>query len=100
MNVRHGELHLAPALPDHWQTLSFPLRWQGVDMHVTINKAEIRISSTERITLWVNGEKIAVRGASAITYDGIITSIYGTATTKGTMNDTQTTGHHFLIWMA
>ena len=83
VNVRHGELHLAPALPDHWQTLSFPLRWQGVDMQVTINKAEIRISSTERITLWVNGEKIAVQGASAITYDGIITSIHGTATTKG-----------------
>ena len=82
VNVRHGELHFAPALPDHWQTLSFPLRWQGVDMQVTINKAEIRISTTERITLWVNGEKIAVQGASAITYDGVITSIYGTATIK------------------
>ncbi|XPE41953.1 glycosyl hydrolase family 65 protein [Shigella flexneri] len=23
------ELHLAPALPEHWQQLSFPLRWQG-----------------------------------------------------------------------
>jgi hypothetical glycosyl hydrolase len=49
---------------------------------VTINKAEIRISSTECITLWVNGEKIAVQGESTITYDGVITSVYGTATTK------------------
>ena len=44
VNVRHGELHLAPALPEHWQTLSFPLRWQGIDLQVTINATEIRIN--------------------------------------------------------
>ncbi|MGY3830379.1 glycoside hydrolase family 65 protein [Citrobacter freundii] len=82
VNVRHGELHLAPALPEHWQTLSFPLRWQGIDLQVTINATEIRINSAEQITLWVKGEKISVQGEIVICNDAIISPIYGTATTE------------------
>lgn len=82
MNIRHGELHLAPALPTHWQTLSFPLRWQGIDMQVIINAAEIRINSTEQIVLWVNGEKVSVQGETVIRNDAIISPTHGTATTE------------------
>lgn len=79
MNVRHGELHLAPALPEHWQTLSFPLRWQGIDLQVTINATEIRINSSEQITLWVKGKRSLFREI-VICNDAIISPIYGTAT--------------------
>lgn len=82
VNVRHGELHLAPALPEHWQTLSFPLRWQGIDLQVTINATEIRITSAGQIILWVKGKKISVQGETVICDDTIISSTYGTATTK------------------
>ena len=82
VNVRHGELHLAPALPAHWQMLSFPLRWQGSAMQITINAAEISIRSAEQIFLWVNGEKISVQGEAVISNDAIISPSYGTATTK------------------
>lgn len=82
MNVRHGELHLAPALPEHWQTLSFPLRWQGIDLQVTINATEIRINSAEQITLWVKGKDLC-SGEIVICNDAIISPTYGTATTKG-----------------
>jgi hypothetical glycosyl hydrolase len=82
VSVRHGELHLDPVLPAHWQALSFPLRWQGIDMQVTLNAAEIRIASAAQIYLWVKGEKICLQGESVISYDGVITSINGTATTK------------------
>ena len=32
LSVRNGELHLAPALPQGWKTLTFPLHWQGSEM--------------------------------------------------------------------
>lgn len=82
VSIRYGELHLNPALPAHWQNLTFPLRWQGAEMLITLNATEIRIASTAQISLWVKGEKICVQGDSIIRYDGIITSIYGTATTE------------------
>jgi Glycosyl hydrolase family 65, C-terminal domain. len=78
-----GSYDLAPALPVHWQTLSFPLRWQGSAIQITINAAEIRITSTEQIVLWVNGEKVIVQGETVISNATIISPNYGTATTKG-----------------
>lgn len=82
VSIRHGELHLDPVLPAHWQELSFPLRWKGVDMQVTINTDEIRITSLEQIILWVNGENISVQGESVISFGGFNTPANGTATTK------------------
>lgn len=82
VSIRHGELHLDPVLPAHWQELSFPLRWKGADMQVTINTDEIRITSLEQIILWVNGENISVQGESVISFDGFNTPANGTATTK------------------
>jgi hypothetical glycosyl hydrolase len=61
----------------------FPLRWQGIDLQVTINATEIRINSAEQITLWVKGEKISVQGEIVICNDAIISPTYGTATTEG-----------------
>ncbi len=83
VNVRYGELHLAPVLPAHWQRLSFPLRWQGSTLQITINDAEIRIHSTEQITLWVNGEKVSLQGETVFSNSGIISPTHGTATTEG-----------------
>ncbi|WP_260864286.1 glycoside hydrolase family 65 protein [Citrobacter sp. Marseille-Q6884] len=82
VSVRHGELHLDPALPEHWQTLTFPLRWQGIDLQITLNATEIHITSTAQINLWVNGTNVCVQGASVVRYGSFMTSKIGTATTE------------------
>ncbi len=82
VSVRHGELHLDPALPEHWQTLTFPLRWQGIDLQITLNATEIHITSTAQINLWVNGTNVCVQGASVVRYGTFMTSKIGTATTE------------------
>ncbi|MBJ3590498.1 glycoside hydrolase family 65 protein [Salmonella enterica subsp. enterica serovar Saintpaul] len=82
VSVRHGELHLDPALPEHWQTLTFPLRWQGVDLQITLNATEIHITSTAQITLWVNGASVCVQGTSVVRYGTFTISKIGTATTE------------------
>lgn len=82
VSVRHGELHLEPALPENWQTLAFPLRWHDSEMHFTIETAEIRITSTTQVHLWVYGKKISVQGECVLRRHDFITAMNGTDTTK------------------
>lgn len=83
LSVRRGELHLCPALPQDWHTLSFPLQWQGSELKIAISKDGVTIGSTLPVTLWLNGSPVNVEGEAYFPLREIITPVDGTATTHG-----------------
>ncbi|MEB0949766.1 glycoside hydrolase family 65 protein [Citrobacter sedlakii] len=82
LSVREGELHLNPALPDAWRQLTFPLRWQGSELRISLSRQEARISSTRPVTLWLNGTALTVNGEQTCSLAGFILPTNGTATTQ------------------
>ncbi|HHG8786818.1 TPA: glycoside hydrolase family 65 protein [Citrobacter sedlakii] len=82
LSVREGELHLNPALPDAWRQLTFPLRWQGSELRISLSRQEARISSTRPVTLWLNGTALTVNGEQTCSLADFILPTNGTATTQ------------------
>ncbi|HDX5342291.1 TPA: glycoside hydrolase family 65 protein [Citrobacter sedlakii] len=82
LSVREGELHLNPALPDAWRQLTFPLRWQGSELRISLSRQEARISSTRPVTLWLNGTVLTVNGEQTCSLADFILPTNGTATTQ------------------
>lgn len=82
LSVREGELHLNPALPDVWRQLTFPLRWQGSELRISLSRQEARISSTRPVTLWLNGTALTVNGEQTRSLADFILPTNGTATTQ------------------
>lgn len=82
LSVREGELHLNPALPDAWRQLTFPLRWQGSELRISLSRQEARISSTRPVTLWLNGTALTVNGEQTCSLANFILPTNGTATTQ------------------
>ncbi|WP_434659106.1 glycoside hydrolase family 65 protein [Klebsiella sp. MISC125] len=83
VSVRYGELHLNPSLPGAWQRLSFPLRWQGCDMFISIDSGTICMDSSAPVTLWLNGHRVVVDGEKVLKLSDFILSTIGTATREG-----------------
>ncbi|CBG88451.1 glycoside hydrolase family 65 protein [Citrobacter rodentium] len=76
LSVREGILHLNPALPEAWRQLTFPLRWQGSEMQISLSHQQVRIASSRPVTLCLNGTMQTVCGEG-----NFILSVNGTATT-------------------
>ncbi|MGK9173422.1 glycoside hydrolase family 65 protein [Yokenella regensburgei] len=81
VSVRHGELHVDPVLPVHWQSLRFPLCWQNSDLLITINETEIRINAGAVVHLWVEGKKRILQRGDTVIQRAFFSLDNGTATT-------------------
>lgn len=83
VSVRNGELHLNPCLPAQWQNLTFPLRWRQSEMVISLSSEAITITSSDPVSLWLNGQPISVDGECIYDLADTFTSRIGTATTEG-----------------
>ncbi|HCD1255245.1 TPA: glycoside hydrolase family 65 protein [Citrobacter amalonaticus] len=83
LSVRNGELHLAPALPQGWKTLTFPLHWQGSEMLISLSQHHATIRSSRPVTLWLNTKPIVIDGEYTTALSGFFFPDNGTATTSG-----------------
>lgn len=83
LSVRNGELHLAPALPQGWKTLTFPLHWQGSEMLISLSQHHATIRSSRPVSLWLNAKPIVIDGEYTTALSGFFFPDNGTATTSG-----------------
>jgi len=83
LSVQHGELHLAPALPDAWRRLRFPLSWRGVDLTVDIDGETVTLGARTAVRLWLWGQPVNLEGTQRWHRNSIFAPVTGTATTEG-----------------
>lgn len=83
LQVMEGELHLAPQLPAHWQTLAFPLRWRNARLRVAFDGETLNLDTSEPVTLTLWGKRIQVSGPQKFAAADFLTSVNGTATREG-----------------
>lgn len=83
LSVRHGELHLHPALPAQWKRLAFPLQWQGRELFITMDADNISITSIGPVDVWIYNRKVTVDGERSFKCSDVILPVNGTATREG-----------------
>ncbi|SUX85614.1 glycosyl hydrolase [Citrobacter koseri] len=83
LSVRHGELHLHPALPAQWKRLAFPLQWQGRELFITMDADNISITSIGPVDVWICNRKVTVDGERSFKCSDVILPVNGTATREG-----------------
>lgn len=80
LSLHQGALHLAPRLPSGWKRLSFPLIWQGSEMHFSITADDVSVTSTTAVQFWLNGHLMTVQGQHILKLNDFIAPQIGTAT--------------------
>lgn len=68
VEVRGEELHLNPCLPARWKKLSFPLRFRGVELFVTLNREQALIRCKTPVSLWFRGTRVTAVGEMSFPY--------------------------------
>jgi maltose phosphorylase len=66
LRVENNQLVLNPYCPEHWQGLSFKVRFRGALLQVTTTQQDVTVTnaSTTPITLLVHGQSVTVSGNS------------------------------------
>ncbi|WP_436859486.1 glycoside hydrolase family 65 protein [Citrobacter tructae] len=80
LSVHEGQLHLNPALPQGWQQLRFPLRWQGSEMLISLSRQTAIVKSSLPVTLFMNGSQLTISGEQTFSLRDFIMPSNGTAT--------------------
>lgn len=83
LQIVEGEIHLAPALPAHWQKLSFSLRWRNARLHFCFTKDALTITTNSAVAITLWGKTIQVTDQQIWSYADIVAPFPGTATTEG-----------------
>lgn len=67
VHMVNGQLHLSPSLPEQWESLSFPLVWQGTAMQVSVTNDAVQVENrgTQPLSLTVYGEDTVVPAGEA-----------------------------------
>ncbi|PZU48696.1 MAG: family 65 glycosyl hydrolase [Microbacterium sp.] len=68
MRDHWGELSFDPRLPAEWPSLSYPLRWQGTQLQITVTARELVVEAGEGdpVAFTVRGEAFEVAGGGAV----------------------------------
>jgi maltose phosphorylase len=73
LRVENNQLVLNPYCPEHWQGLSFKVRFRGALLQVTTTQQDVTVTnaSTTPITLLVHGQSVTVAGHSQQTVGAV-----------------------------
>jgi len=70
LGFRSGSLTVDPALPEQWDSLTYPVRWRGLGLRVTVSRNSIEIAADAHndgtASLLVRGAPIVVPPGTAI----------------------------------
>ncbi|QKZ13387.1 glycoside hydrolase family 65 protein [Spirosoma sp. KUDC1026] len=77
MRVEKNQLVLNPYCPEHWQALSFKIRFRGAMLQVTTTQQDVTVAnaSATPITLLVHGQSVTVAGNSQQTIAAVAQSV-------------------------
>ncbi|NLO85123.1 MAG: glycoside hydrolase family 65 protein [Clostridiales bacterium] len=60
VEVKDGQLLLAPALPKAWDELSFQITYQGIDVKIAVRAEQLRVSVSKPLEIMVYGKRVLV----------------------------------------
>lgn len=82
VQIKDGELHLSPALPQTWQQLHFPLKWRNASLEITVDSEALTIVTTEPVQVTVWGVTFTLASQQTFLRKDFHLSVNGTATRK------------------
>ena len=71
LGFESGRLTIDPALPDDWESLSYPIRWRDLSFRVTVEREQVKIAADpendRQVEFQVRGSVTAVSPGTAVT---------------------------------